>query len=141
VIEGQAKRNIRTRAKFVTIARSVAIKTLGAWSRKERERLAKARVSATITPVMRKALKLSQAEAEWVNIPVEIAQFPLLSFAVVRKDEGVFSVIELLTGEKCGFGTSVEKAIVAARSKAATLSAEKIGFITAKCLAPLEVTV
>jgi hypothetical protein len=131
---------IRTGAKFTTIARAAAIKTLGDWSSKERKRLAKARVSATITPAQRKALKLSQAEAEWINIPVEIAQFPLLSFAVVRKDEGAFSVIELLTGENCGFGTSVERAILAARQKAATLSPEKIGFITAKCLAPEPVT-
>ena len=141
VIEGSVARkglrySIRTRAKFLTIPRTAAIQTLSIWSDKERERLFKRAISATITPAQRKALKLSQAEAEWINIPVEIAQLPLLSFAVVRKNEKDFSVIELLTGGRCGFGTSVEKAILDARSKAATFSAAKIGLITAKCLAP-----
>jgi hypothetical protein len=139
-LRGSRPSVIRTRARFVTIARGVAINTLREWSDKERERIPKRAVSATITPAQRKALKLSQAEAEWINIPVEIAQFPLLSFAVVRKDERAFSVIELLTGEKWGFGTSVAHAILATRRKAATLSPEKIGFITAKCLAPEPVT-
>jgi hypothetical protein len=134
-VVGQAG-HIRTRASFLIIARGAAIKTLGAWSDKERERLAKKLVSATITPTARKALKLSQAAEEWADIPVEIAQFPLLSFAVVRKGDGAYQVKEALSGQPCGWGTSVERAILAARSKAAKLSPELIGIITAKCLAP-----
>jgi hypothetical protein len=160
-VVGQAG-HVKTRARFLIIARGAAIKTLSAWSDKESERLQKRSLTGALTTDQRKALKrakfdedgegmipvmvagklVTDPKTERMGVPVSIHEFPLLSFALIRfgtvADDNVrFTITEINTGQRGGAGDTPKQALLDARQKAAKLTPERIGSITAKCLAPL----
>jgi hypothetical protein len=143
-------------AKFLPIPRNhEALSRIWNWSDKERERQAKKSLTVTLTTAQRKALKRAkydedgdgmisimvagnEGKTQRMGIPVEIPEFPLLSFAVVRfgtdSDDNIsFTVTETITGRKVDAGDTAEHAVLDARQKATKLSPDQRAKITAKC--------
>jgi hypothetical protein len=149
-IEGTAGR-VKTRCSFIPIDRRTAVKTLAAWSEKERARLTKKTLLGALGTKERRALKLAKHETEGegmisatiaypngkradvMGLPVTIPQLAELTFVVHRalSAEGDYvddqwTVSEIVSGQAGGFGATAEDAIVDARQRCAKTSAEKL---------------
>lgn len=143
--------HVRTACTMNVIDRRTAVKTLGEWSEKERERIAKRVMRGALDTKAIKRAKFedegegmvavtcttSSGRVEKMGLPVSIPEFSELSYVLVKweNDEGVgFTVTEATTGERCGVGSTGEAAIFDARTKAKTLSAERRAKILLKVL-------
>jgi hypothetical protein len=141
---------IKTSCTMRAIERREAVKLLGEWSEKERERLQKKVTLGALGTEQKKAMRRAKFEddgegmipvsclvkdkrVEKRGIPVAIPEFSELRFALVKWDDGAsFSVTELVTGKQCGQGPTGQKAILDAREKASRLSPEKRAAVIAK---------
>lgn len=149
-IVGRAGR-VRTACTMNVIDRRTAVKKLGEWSEKERERIAKRVMRGALdTKAVKRAKFEDEGEGmvavsctvkdrrvEKLGLPVTIPEFSQLSCVLVKweNEEGIsFSVTESVTGSACGFGKTGEEAIFDARTKAKKLSADVRAKILAKVL-------
>lgn len=155
MVEGHPAKSshVRSRCMIVPVDRRTAVKELGIWSQKERERIQKRILMGALDTSQRKALKRAQFEDEnetmipvmvaspdgktkrpAMGFPVAIPELSDLSFAMVKfgtsaNDDVHWSVTELVTGSRAGTGNTAEKALLDARtsaSKASPASLEKI---------------
>jgi hypothetical protein len=149
-ITGTAGR-VKTRCSFIPIDRRTAVKTLAAWSEKERARLEKKVLLGALGTKEKRALKLAKHESEGEGMisasiaypngkraqvmghAVSIPQLAELTFVVHRavNSEGDYvddrwTVSECVTGLAAGFGPTAEDAIVQARQNSAKASPDKL---------------
>ena len=156
-IEGHAGR-VKTRCSPVLIDRRVAIKTLSAWSEKERARIEKKMMLGALDKSQRKALKLTahgdtvaavtitaryQGKTfEVTGVSVTLPGFeetdfvihPAVSTTGERLDD-LWTVTERYTGMSAGSGRTAEAALLAAREAIRKAKPERLTAIHAQIAA------
>jgi hypothetical protein len=145
--------SIRSRCTIIPVPRREALKEIGIWSEKERERIQKRILLGALDKSQRKAFKRAAFEdntdtmipvmvsseagkpkQEKMGFPVSLPEMPDMSFALVKfgsVDAGdiQWSVTERITGKRAGSGKTAENALLDARMNAKKASAASLANI------------